>query len=108
MNIAGPGASGLAVSRTSGTNNRLFKVTTGAFSWQANDGVAEEVENCRHIANAGQADGNANGLGDLDNTAAEAPADGCSCSSAGSSLDLSWLLSAPAMLALVRRRRNGR
>ncbi len=41
---------------------------------------------------------------ELPNTAAKAKDSGCS--SAGSSLDLTWLLAAPAMLALLRRRRN--
>jgi uncharacterized protein (TIGR03382 family) len=41
---------------------------------------------------------------ELPNTAAKAKDSGCSA--AGSSIDLSWLLTAPALLALVRRRRQ--
>jgi len=41
---------------------------------------------------------------ELPNTAAKAKDSGCS--SAGSSLDLTWLLATPAMLALLRRRRQ--
>lgn len=43
---------------------------------------------------------------ELDNSAGTSSDSGCACSSGGSSIDLSWLLTAPAMLALLRRRRN--